>query len=227
MSWKVVAYYTNDEVYRNHAKNFVDSVQKLGLSYDVTSIDSSGDWFKGMQYKPVFLKQMLKKHSPYSLVYVDIDAIFCRYPTFFDILDKREDVYIAAHILNHSKYGRRDHSPELLSGTIFLKNNERASIIISDWIEECKKSPRLWDQRALANVLRENDLIILPEEYCVIFDYMSVVKDPVIKHFQASRKMRKNMESAPTKRVKVRISNSRLHVKRVPGSLQLRTKKRV
>jgi len=217
--WLVCAYYTNDEIYINHAKNFVASAKKFNLSYDISLIDSQGDWCKGMQYKPAFLKRMLEKHYPNSIVYVDIDAVFCRYPSFFDILDKKPNVSIAAHILDHSRYGRKNHPPELLSGTIFLKNNKKISIIINSWIEECSKNPRLWDQKALATVLKENDLCILPEEYCVIFDYMASVKNPVIKHFQASRTMRR---AGNMKQVKIVIGNQTIHTKRIPRTINLR-----
>ncbi|MHA1290872.1 MAG: putative nucleotide-diphospho-sugar transferase [Candidatus Thorarchaeota archaeon] len=204
MSWIVVAYHTSDEVYTNHSKKFIESVEKLKLPYDVVRIESSNDWYRGMQYKPTFLKGMLEKYYPRSLVYVDIDAVFLRYPHFFDLLDKRDDVRIAAHVLNHSRYGRRDRRPELLSGTLFLKNSERTKQIVDAWIEECRKDSKLWDQKALENVLGEKDLCILPEEYCVIFDYMASVKNPVIKHFQASRKMKK--QGTPSKKTRTRMS---------------------
>jgi hypothetical protein len=218
--WKIVAYHTNDAIYSDHAENFKKSLDSLNIPYDITTIDESGDWYKGMQYKPTFLKAMLKKHTPYSIVYVDIDATFCQYPMFFDILDKQENIVIAAHILDHSKYRRKTIKPELLSGTLFLKNNDRAMSLVNDWILECSTDSRLWDQRALANVIKENDLTVLPEEYCVIFDYMAEVARPVIKHFQASRVARR---LADKKVVRVKKPNIGQEVKKV-GSGDIRTK---
>ena len=198
--WKVVAYYTQDAIYSKHAENFKKSLDEFGIPYDITPIADFGDWYKGMQYKPTFLKAMLQKHSSSSIVYVDIDATFCQYPTFFDMLDKQENVVIAAHILDHSKYRRKFQKPELLSGTLFLKNTARMMALVDDWILECGKDVKLWDQRALANVIKENDLTLLPEEYCMIFDYMIDIERPVIMHFQASRAARRLMTKVRVKK---------------------------
>lgn len=193
MSYIVTAYYTKNTIYEEYAENFILSLKKFGLFYEITPIDDFKDWYKATQYKPVFLKHMLEKHHSHSIVYVDIDAIFCRYPHYFDKLDNAPGVNIAVHILEHSKHRRKDHPPEMLSGTIFLKNTKEVKEIINNWIKVCNSDPMLWDQRALERVLKSYKFHLLPEEYVVIFDYMAVVKDPVIKHFQASRIARGNL----------------------------------
>ena len=85
--WIICAYFTKNTPYEEHSKGFVESLKRFNLSYDVTAIDSKGDWYTNIQYKPMFLKQMLKKHYPNSIVFVDVDAIFCRYPEHFNKLD--------------------------------------------------------------------------------------------------------------------------------------------
>ena len=189
--WTICAYYTKKTTYEEHSKKFTESVKQFNLPHDVVPVDNKGNWYVNMQYKPAFLKKMLEKHHPNSIVYVDIDAIFCRPPSYFDKLDSTPEVNIAVHVLDHSKYRRKNHPPEMLSGTIFLKNTETTKQIVDEWILECSKDPKLWDQRALANVLRRYKYHLLPEEYCMIFDYMSSVKNPAIKHFQASRESRR------------------------------------
>lgn len=189
--WIVCAYYTKNTIYEEYAENFVLSLKKFDLPYEITPIDDFKDWYKSVQYKPVFLKKMLRKYYPHSIVYVDVDAVFCKYPDLFDILDKSLNLNIAVHILDHSKYRRKNHSPELLSGTIFLGNSRETNIILDEWIEELAKDSKLWDQKGLENVLRGKNFYRLPEEYCMIFDYMSSIKNPVIKHFQASRVTRR------------------------------------
>lgn len=190
--WIICAYFTKNTTYENHSKNFIASLKRFDLPYDITSISDKGDWYANMQHKPTFLKQMLEKHHPNSVVYVDVDATFCQHPSYFNKLDQEQDVNIAVHLLDHSKYRRKTLSPELLSGTIFLKNTIKTKQIVNEWIQECKKNPKMWDQRALAVVLKKYKYHLLPEEYVVIFDYMSTVKNPVIKHFQASREARRN-----------------------------------
>lgn len=193
--WIICAYYTKDTPYAEHAKKFTESLQKFSLPHDVVGVDSKGDWYSNMQFKPTFLKQMLEKHHPNSVVYIDVDAEVCRYPAYFDIIDNDPEVNIAVHVLDHSKYRRNDRPSELLSGTIFLKNTTITNQIVEEWIQECKKNPHLWDQRALASVLKRYKYHLLPEEYVVIFDYMSSVKNPVIKHFQASRQNRRKVQA--------------------------------
>ena len=192
MSWIVCAYYTENTIYKKHAKKLIESMHQFNLPYDVFGVPNKGSWYANMQYKPVFLSQMLEKH-PYSIVYVDVDAIFCRYPEYFNKLDAIPEVNIGVHILDHSRYKRKTRPPELLSGTIFLKNTTTTKQIVEEWIRECRKNPHLWDQRALASVLERYKYHLLPEEYTVIFDYMSSVKNPVIKHFQASRQNRRRV----------------------------------
>lgn len=189
--WIICAYYTKNTTYENRSKKFIESLEQFNLPHDITSIDSKGDWYANMQYKPTFLKQMLEKHYPNSVVYVDVDAIFCRYPKYFDKLSSTPEVNIVIHLLDHSKYRRKTLASEMLSGTIFFKNTSTTRQIVDEWIQECRKDPKLWDQRALATVLKRYKYHLLPEEYCTIFDYMSSVKNPVIKHFQASREQRR------------------------------------
>lgn len=196
--WLVCGYYTG-KVYETHAQKLKESLISLNLPHDIVAVDEQGDWYKNTQYKPTFLKQMLEKHYPNSIVYLDADAIVCRHPSYFDKLDREPDVNIAVHMLDHSKRRRKNHAAEMLSGTIFLKNSKTTHCIIDDWIKICSRGGRLWDQHALAQVLKKYKFHLLPEEYTTIFDYMSDVKNPVIKHFQASREERRKMRegSAP------------------------------
>jgi len=205
MSYVVCAYFTEDKIYRNHASNLIKSLKKFNLPYEVTPITSFNNWHKGMQYKPTFLLEMLSKYSDHSIVYVDVDAVCCKYPQFFDTLDKEmPEVNIAVHVLDHTKYHRKHCAPELLSGTIFLRNSRETSIIVQEWILELERDPKLWDQRALDKVLKNYAFYNLPEEYCVIYDYMATVLDPVIKHFQASREV-KRAQVQKSKRRKPRV----------------------
>lgn len=219
MSWIVCAYFTKDKIYTKHAEKLIESLKKFCLPYEVVSIDSFNNWYKGMQYKPVFLREMLRKYSGHSIIYVDVDAIFCQYPSFFDALhNKMPEVNIAVHVLDHTRYRRKQCAPELLSGTIFLRNSKETSIILQEWVLELDKDPKLWDQRALEKVLKNHPFYNLPEEYCVIFDYMSSVSSPVIKHFQASREVKhaqvqKSKKKKP--RVKVVENNSIVRISRI------------
>ena len=217
MSWLVCAYFTQDQIYTKHAMRLIESLKKFGIPYDVTPIDSLNDWYKAMQYKPKFLQDMLAKYPGHSIVYVDVDAIFCRYPDLFDTIHKTMmGVNIAAYVLDHSQFRRKNAAPELLSGTIFLRNTEETSIILREWILELDKDSKLWDQCGLFKVLKEHSFYTLPPEYCTIFDYMSSVENPVIKHFQASREARSAYRSRMPKHKVKRVSgNSIVRISRI------------
>jgi len=196
MAWLVVGYYTKNNRYADHAEKLIRSLQNFGIPHEVVPIEDLGSWDANTHYKSIFLKEMIEKHRKKSLVYVDVDAVFLRYPALFDKLDADKSVKIAVHILDHQKYRRKGVASELLSGTIFLRACDEVSIIIDEWVEVCKNNPRLWDQVALDRVLRGRNRTfhVLPPEYCMIFDYMTSVKNPVIKHFQASREERKRAQ---------------------------------
>jgi hypothetical protein len=191
----IVAYFTKGTPYEEHVKKLIRSLNVFALPYDIKPIEDMGDWYSNMQYKPTFILEMLQKYPKRSIVYVDVDAVFFRYPEYFNYLDNQSSDEVAVHVLDHSQYGKNRNSLELLRGTIYFRNTEKSSIIIREWIEECKKDAKLWDQKALATVLENHSYHLLPAEYTTIFDYMSSIKHPVIKHFQASRQ-NKNRRSA-------------------------------
>ena len=187
MSYVVTAYFTVGTPYEEHVKRLIRSMQRFNICYDVKPIQPKGDWYANTQWKPYFVEEMLAKHFPKSVVYVDADAEFMRYPSLFDEYDERDDACVAAHVLDHTRRRRKHVAPELLSGTLYFKNCATTYEIVEKWKEECKVDSKLWDQVALDRALKNYPFFILPEEYCTIFDYMSDVEEPVIKHYQASR----------------------------------------
>jgi len=188
MSFVVVGYYTIDTLYEQEAARLIKSLRQFSVPYCIQPIQSKGDWYTNTQFKPTFLRQMLDKFAPKSIVYVDVDAEFMAFPDLFNELDVRPDVHIAAHLLDHVKRGRPQAQFELLSGTLFFKNDDTSREIMERWIAKCTDAGTIWDQVALSVVLRGLPYYVLPEEYCTIFDYMNDVVNPVIKHYQASRR---------------------------------------
>lgn len=196
MNFVVVAYFTLGTLYEIEAKRLIASLMRFNLSYHIQPIEDKGSWYLNTQYKPIFLKEMLDKFPGKSIVYVDADAEFCRSPDLFNNLHARPDVNIGVHLLDHKKRGRLANF-EMLSGTIYLKNNKVVQDILSEWESKCSQGGQLWDQTALCEVLKTVPFQVLPEEYCMIFDYMSDIKNPVIKHYQASRKVIAKFQQLP------------------------------
>lgn len=187
MSFIIVGYYTKDTIYEDFAQVFAKSMDRLGITYYLEAIKDLGGWYKNTGHKPTFLRKMIDKFDC-DIVYVDCDAEFLQYPILFDALDCN----VAAHY-----FDRRNHpnitkeAYEVLSGTIFLRNCNEVRVVLDKWKEECKKRPMVWDQKSLEKIL-VGEFYHLPGEYCKIFNLMKDVVDPVIIHYQASRKIRAN-----------------------------------
>ena len=181
----VIAYYTDDNIYRSHAQRLRCSCTGYGIPADIVCIDSLGNWDKNTHYKPTFIRKMMDKHPDKAIAYTDADSEFVAYPHLF----KQLNCPIAAHLLDHSKYGRRKRAPELLSGTLFFNNSQQSKDIVAEWVRMCAQQPKQWDQKVLAEVVGD-DFYNLPAGYCQIFDYMKDMPDPVVRHYQASRTVR-------------------------------------
>lgn len=187
MNFIIVAYFTRDTIYEEKACTFIKSVIKYNIPYSITPVDNLGDWWKNTGYKPTFLKEMMKKFPDTNIVYVDCDAEFMKYPVLFDTLECNVGVYV----FDRSCYRKSAHGLEVLSGTIFLKNNDIVYKMVEQWETECKSNPKVWDQKSLEKVLAGN-FYTLPGEYCKVFDRMDHITDPVIVHYQTSREVRRN-----------------------------------
>jgi len=183
----VTAYFCGHDLYHQSAAKLAQSMLAHGIRYEIVHTEDHGTWQKNTQAKPAFLKGQLLKHPNDNLVYVDVDAMFLRYPALFDDLDKNHAVHVAAHLLDHSKYRRKTIEPELLSGTVWLRNDPETMNIVNEWIAQCQANTNMWDQAALQRVLAVRGYHNLPDRYCCIFDYMASVQGKVIVHNQASR----------------------------------------
>jgi hypothetical protein len=87
-----------------------------------------------------------------------------------------------------------------LNYTSLIRARIRVYIKSKDyWVKACKDFPRDRNSDLLERTLKVHGPDIkfeeLPLAYCKIFDYMSsLVPEPVIEHFQASRKFRVLMD---------------------------------
>ena len=184
----VVAYYTRKTFYEDDMKRLLKSLKLYKIPYYIESINSLDSWAANTSYKPTFLKQMMKKFPDHNIVYIDCDAEFKSYPVLFDDLDCE----IAVHNFDKTQHPRITRLGfEILSGTIFFKNVKKVYDLIERWEGRCQRISHVWDQRHLENLIGK-EYYNLPPEYCTIFDVMSHIKNPVIVHYQTSRKVRRN-----------------------------------
>lgn len=171
----VVSFFT--EEYNNHAYKLFRSIRKFGLEHEIHKVNKFKSWTIGTQYKAIFLQQMLERFPGRNLLWIDADGIIKQYPTLFDNFEGD----LGVHFRNGS---------ELLSGTIYLKNNSKVKSLINKWIFNNNTDQNKWDQRGLQEALSgwNGTVVNIPAEYTKIFDLMSGTA--VIEHFQASREVR-------------------------------------
>lgn len=183
----VVSYYTKGTPYQKEALKLEGSLMKHGIPYHIGAVPNRGSWQKNTLFKAIFIRNMLTQFVGVNIVFTDADSIFHTYPKMFEDLD----CDIAVHFRDW-KHGRE----EMLSGTIFLANNERVRKLMDEWIAINRANKDTWDQRNLQRAFNRHKhnlrLLYLPMEYCCIFDdEKRKFCDPVIEHFQKSREYRR------------------------------------
>lgn len=187
----VTAYFTVGTIYESSAKVLRKSLERLDIPFHIAGVPNLGSWNKNTSYKPTFILSMMKKFPDLDIVYVDVDAEFLSYPHLFDIYGSTMTHDVAAYIFDRSCYKRSPKGSELLSGTLYFRNTQNALRIVERWESRTQRNESEWDQKSLEWVLDgKHDL--LPGEYCKIFDRMPSVTEPIIVHYQASRKVRRN-----------------------------------
>ena len=188
----VLSFYTENTLYADEVTEFVASLKSVGLHHHVIPVSNRGCWELNTSIKPEIIQSMLHKTTE-DILYVDIDARIRKYPKLLDNFEGD----IGVHYRNDR---------ELLSGTIFLKNNAKVRKLVDYWVKAQQESPMTWDQKVLAKILstdKDITVVNLPATYTQIFDLMADSGDPVIEHFQASRHNKEKVMLAQTHPPKV------------------------
>ena len=197
----VVSYYTEGTGYETEAKKLKASLIALEIDHDIIHIANLGSWQKNTHYKARIIQNHLhflanEKKDLRPIVYVDADAIFHAYPILFDLLDADAAFAYRDYSKFPSHFSRT--RKELLSGTIFLQNNDAVRELVREWIRENERNPGIWEQRNLQTVVARADgrlkIVELPPTYCKIFDIMRDAGPAVIEHYQKSRIYRRQID---------------------------------
>lgn len=125
------SYYTMK--YKNEVVKLRDDIWRHSLKNNIEAMKDFGSWMINCHQKPFFLKRMLEKYPRNPIVWLDADARIRQFPKLFYNL--KCDVGI--HIRKKRKGGV--YGEEVLSGTIFLKNNKKVIELLNLWINEKKK----------------------------------------------------------------------------------------
>ena len=199
MSWMIVSFFTIGTGYEKEIKKLEASLLKFDLPYKFYSYPPTGTWRGNLNYKSETILKAFDEFPGEDIVFLDADAIVRQYPTLFDRFSKEHNYDIAACFF---KYRPESGDPdELLSGTLWIQNGEGGRMLIERWhkigLEFPGRRHQMCLKEAIKNLQREGREVRvyrLPFEYTCIFDYgIRRGKIPVIEHFQASRKLRRQV----------------------------------
>jgi len=193
----IVSYYTQGTLYQLEVQNLIASCEKWGLEYHVEPIASFGSWERNCCYKPFFLMQKLQEFAR-PLLWTDADAVVVQKPRWLDAFG--EDFAVRMH--DDLEEG---HPSKVLTGGVYVNATQGGARILRAWGEECIKAfndphrtEEVWDQITLRDALRRGMPGVrigkLPGAYVAIEGNLKdekEVPDPVILHYQASRRLKK------------------------------------
>lgn len=187
MSFTVVTFYTEATPYQDLLEPWVRSLRAHGVtSFVAESMPKAGNWEQNTNLKPEAIRRAWQTLDE-PIVWLDIDAELRKRPDLFWSLAET-DTDFGCH------YRNRGGRPELLSGTLYFGQTQKAGEILDHWCVSAARNQFEWDQRNLQTVIRSLGGIKaaeLPPEYCAI-DFMNVA-DPVVFHKQASRTLRRRV----------------------------------
>jgi len=185
-SFIIVSYYTKNTPYEQEVEKLRSSLNTFNIPNIIYAEENLKSWEKNTQLKAKCILRALNEQDK-DVVWIDADAIVKQQLTFFENLDCDMSIYYLV---------TRYNSHEMLSGTIFYKNNDKVKGIVQEWIT-LNDTNTEWDQRNLQKIVEsKTDLNItpLPKEYIHIDRYtkhQGQIPNPAVTHFQASRKFKR------------------------------------
>jgi hypothetical protein len=183
MEYVVVSMYTLNTPYEQEVENLRASLVKFKVQHKIYPIENTGSWAKNCQQKAVVIRQAMEEFSC-SVVWIDADAVLMANPVFFEPLVCDLSYYLFPRF------------NELLSGTLYVANNDRMRTLIDAWIA-LNATNEAWDQKNLQQIVEgaaNLQVTALPAAYCKVVNFRSQGGGvPVITHYQASRLYRNKM----------------------------------
>lgn len=181
-SYVACAFYTPN--YLPQILSLKTSLDQFGINYFLKRYERGTTWEATTRLKPVFVDYCLEKFPDRNVMYLDADAVVRRPMGFIDTLEA--DVAMAFH---PTKVGGK-HYLRISAGAMFVRNNDKGRRFARAWKEAEKDcGPLTLDEDMVYmsfNSLQEASIAVLPNSYYKIFDRPGV--EPVLEHFQASRK---------------------------------------
>ncbi|MCB1510816.1 MAG: hypothetical protein KDJ36_07915 [Hyphomicrobiaceae bacterium] len=160
------------------------SLEKFGINHYLKQYERGATWEATTRLKPVFVNHCIDKFPDRHVLYLDADAVVRRPMTLIEEIET--DIAIAFHPL---KAGGRNYL-RISAGALFVRNNEKGRRFARAWMDAEKDcGPLTLDEDMIYmsfDTLQGASITVLPATYYKIFDRPGA--DPVLEHFQASRK---------------------------------------
>jgi hypothetical protein len=183
----VISFYTEQTPYQLEVLNLIRSCHEWGVDYAIEGVPSWGSWELNCFRKPQFiLEKLLETKRP--IFWVDADATFKKSPDF-SFLEPHDFSFL--EVEHHSPWMR------FRAGSVFINYTEKGVGFALAWVEYCHgvhsrgEELSFVDQKALFALMQEPwgiSRFPLPPAYCQLCD--EALGDPVIEHFQASRRFK-------------------------------------
>lgn len=197
MGWLAVTFYTEGTGYQVEVQKLAASARAQDVPLVAYPVKPRGSWRANLNAKSETVLEAMADYPKLDVVFIDADAVIRHRPAIFDFLSTAQEWDLGAHFYVNS---RLDPGGELLSGTLWFANTAAGRAIVEAWDREGKAHPEIRHQKCLHRVLARDPAIRiyrLPASYTRIFDAPGMKGvEPVIEHFQASRRLRNRVRGA-------------------------------
>lgn len=199
LGYVIVSFYTLGTSYAKEIRGLERSLQEFRIPHHFFAFEPTGTWRGNLNFKSACILKAFGLFPGKDIVFLDSDAIVRRHPALFDELSAKHEYDLSAHFFKYDpKSGDAD---ELLSGTLWIQNNAAGRFLVERWHAIGLQHPELRHQmclkvavEALAREGRPVRVNRHPFAYTCIFDYQAAQDVvPIIEHFQASRRFRKEV----------------------------------
>jgi len=193
MKVQIISYFSPP--YSTHAAKLAESCKRWSIQpQDVTiqPVKAFKNWHQGVCYKPTFIRNTLETLNQVDgVLWIDADGYFVRRPYFDDL---KGDVGGCRFQWSPM------HKLEILSGTLFFRNNKQTKSFLDAWIKATTKYSHsdTPEQDALYETVDKWRGIIAFEPLPIEWAYIDhpALKElypqaiPLIMHSQASRQIK-------------------------------------
>lgn len=181
-SYIACAFYTPN--YLEQITSLKRSLEAQGISHFFKRYERAATWEATTRLKPVFVDHCLGRFPDKDILYLDADAVVRKPLTFFEGL--QSDISLLFH---PTKVGRT-HYLRISAGTVFVRNTEGGRRFATLWKDAERHCHALTVDEDMVYMAFADmagvSIAVLPPTYYKIFDKPG--SEPVIEHFQASRK---------------------------------------